>query len=59
LTVGRTPLGTRCHEERNRHREENRILFAFDSDRIGPTDAEIRRRERLGGLLNLDYRAAG
>jgi hypothetical protein len=41
------------HVERNHQGRGNKILFPAESDRIGATDGELRRRERLGGTLQL------
>ena len=46
------------HEERNHQGKENRILLPLEADRIGAKDGDIRRRERLGGLLRFYHRAA-
>ena len=46
------------HVERHQQGRENRILFPAAADRIGAADGEIRRRERLGGMLNFYYRTA-
>jgi putative transposase len=46
------------HGERNHQGKGNVILFPNPTDRIGEASGEIRKRERLGGLLNFYHRAA-
>ena len=46
------------HTERNHRGKGNVILFPAPADRIGESSGEIRRRERLGGLLQFYYREA-
>jgi hypothetical protein len=52
-------FGEHYHVEKNHRGRQNRILFAADADRIGEEDGQIRKRERLGGVLNFYYRTAG
>ena len=44
------------HQERNHQGLANRILVP--SDEVGRASGEIRRRDRLGGLLRYYYREA-
>jgi putative transposase len=44
-----------CHRERNHQGLGNRLIL---SDWSSDTSGTVRRRERLGGLLNYNYRAA-
>jgi putative transposase len=46
------------HGERNHQGKGNVILFPNPADRIGESSGEIRKRERLGGLLNFYHREA-
>src|SRR5689334_13884252 len=47
---------THYHEERNHQALDNRLLTK--SARIGDQDGRVRRRERIGGLLNYYFREA-
>jgi len=51
-------FGEHYHVERNDQGRENKILIPVEADRVGARDGEIRRRERLGGMLNFYFRAA-
>src|SRR6476661_1980307 len=44
------------HRERNHQGIDNRLIYAPAV--VGPNDGDIRRRPRLGGMLNFYYRAA-
>ena len=44
------------HRERNQQGIDNRLIYAPAV--VGANDADIRRRARLGGMLNFSYRAA-
>jgi hypothetical protein len=44
------------HHGRNHQGVGNRILNPLPADRIGERTGPIRRRKRLGGLPNYDYR---
>ena len=46
---------THYHQERNHQGLGNRLIV---SDSVSKTSGTIRRRERLGGMLNYYYRAA-
>lgn len=46
------------HTERNHQGKDNVILFPAPVDRVGESSGEVRRRERLGGLLKFYYREA-
>ena len=62
LILGEHSLGrairefvTHYHQERNHQGVGNRLIV---SDLVSKTSGIIRRRERLGGMLNYYYRAA-
>ena len=44
------------HGERNHHPIDNRLFYAPAA--VAVNDGEVRRRARLGGMLNFHYRAA-
>jgi hypothetical protein len=46
------------HHERTHQGKENKLLFPLHASDPLPRDGPIRRRERLGGLLNFYYKEA-
>lgn len=47
------------NHERNHQGLENEVLAPREEDRVGARDGAIRKRERLGGMLNFYWREAG